>query len=85
MVESKILKYLWENNVPFITHLIDGIIKIFATLGALKLIIFATNLLFTKEPPIILSMELAAHIGVLIIFIIYISSDVINLYKEKFK
>ena len=36
----------------------------------------STSLLFTEKPTIIQCMEIASYIGILIIFIIYIISDV---------
>ena len=42
----------------------------------MKIIITSVGLLFTEKPAIIGYMEIASYIGILIIFIIYVISDV---------
>lgn len=82
---ENLLAYLKKNNKNFIIHLIDDFIKILFTILILKFIILITNLFFTEEPipAIVYFMEIAAHIGILLIFIIYIVSDIIAIYREK--
>lgn len=70
------LKKVWGDNIEFIGHLLGDIIKILLTIGSLKIIMISTSLLFTEKPTIIQCMEIASYIGILIIFIIYIISDV---------
>ena len=84
-MNGNILKNLVKNNIKFIIHLVDDIIKILATVLTLRLIIFIVSFFFSEHPPIIICMEIASCIGVLLIFSIYIASDVNELYKETFK
>ena len=67
---------IWNDNVDFIIHLVGDIIKILLTICSMKFIILSINFLFTEKPIMVQCMEIAAYIGILMIFIIYVISDV---------
>lgn len=73
---------LWEDIEEFIRHLLGHVIVILATIGSLKLIITFMSLAFTEKTRTIQIIEEASHIGLLIIFIIYISLDIYKIIKK---
>ena len=78
-------KWIWKDNVEFVKHLLSDIVKIVLTIGSLKIIIIIVDIVVTEKLIIIRYMEMAAHIGILLIFVIYIVRDIYNILRETIK
>lgn len=76
------IRRLWNDIEDFIRHLLGHVIVILVTIGTLKLIITIVSLTFTDKTITIQIIEEASHIGVLIIFILYIALDIYKMIKK---
>lgn len=74
---------MWKRNKTYLIHLLDEFIKLFFTFLVLWLLMIILNFLFTEEPLLIKCMEVAAHFGILLIFLIDIASDIYYSIKTR--
>jgi hypothetical protein len=85
MNKQSFFRSIWNDIEEYVRRLLGHVIKILLTIGSLKLIIIVLSLLFTEKPIIIKYIEAASHMGILIIFIIYIAVDIYTIMEEKLK
>lgn len=83
MKKQNFLRWIKEDNIEFFKHLLSDLIKIFLTIGSLKVIFITVDFVFTEEPMIIRYMEMASQIGILLIFVIYVASDTYEVFKKR--
>lgn len=80
------IENIWNNVREYIDHLISHAIMILATTVVLWGTLYITNFLFfSKRPKIIEYMENASYIGLMVIFLFYLSSSVYIIFKKEYE
>ena len=85
MNKELFIRKIWDDAKPYIIYILSDTIKLLLTLGILKIILLTTDILFTEKPKIIQYVEIASYLGVLMIFIIDVCSNIYLHYKSRLK
>lgn len=83
------LKVIWKKCSNYIELLVSHIFMLVSTLFAFKIILVVTEIMFSENhkinnlEDIITMMEAASHIGIVLIFVIYIIHDLMETLRRQ--